>query len=93
MTKQTTKPKADQNNKPVHVIRLRGVKAAVFENRSDQGVFHKVSLQRVYKDGEEWKTTTSLGRDDLPVARLLIERAWTWILEAEASVTRSEPTE
>lgn len=89
MTKQTQKPKTEQADiKPVHVIRLRGVKIAVFENKTEQGDFHKVSLQRIYRQGEEWKTTTSLGRDDLPVAKLLLERAWTWILETEAARNR-----
>lgn len=63
---------------------MRGVKAAIFENYSGDNVFHKVSLQKIYRDGEEWKTTQSLGRDDLPIARLLLERAWEFILETEA---------
>ncbi len=87
MTKQaqTQKPKADQHgNKPVMTFRLRGVKVAVFENKGEQGAFYKTSLQRIYREGEEWKTTTSLSRDDLPVAQLLMRRAWEWILEHEA---------
>ena len=91
MTKPT-QPKSDQPNKPVRVFRLRGVKVAVFENRSEQGTFYKTALQRIYKDGEEWKTTTSLGRDDLPVARMLLDRAWEWILETESGAG-SEGTE
>src|SRR5712691_6886176 len=81
-------------NKPVKVFRLRGVKAAVFENHATSGeqvsVFHKVSLQRIYRDGDAWKTTSSLGRDDLPVARHLRGKAWEWILETEAARNREE---
>jgi len=87
-------PSTPATNKPVRVFRLRGVKAAVFENHASNGeqntVFHKVSLQRVYRDGEEWKTTQSLGRDDLPVARHLLGKAWEWILETEAARNREE---
>ena len=74
-------------NKPVKVFRLRGVKASVFENHLEgqSAVFHKVSLQRIYRDGEEWKTTQSLGRDDIPIARLLLQRAWEFILELSAN--------
>ena len=76
-------------NKPIKVFRLRGVKASVFENQGKSGsesvVFHKVSLQRVYRDGNEWKTTQSFGRDDIPVVRLLLQRAWEWLLEASAA--------
>src|ERR1700694_3805568 len=74
---------ATNDNKPVRTFRLRGVKVAVFENKTEQGAYYKASLQKIYREGEEWKTTTSLGRDDLPVARLLLERAWEFILETE----------
>src|SRR5438270_7881485 len=92
---QPTKKTAEMNverkgDPPIKVFRLRGVKAAVFENRGDQGVFHKVSLQRIYREGEEWKTTTSLGREDLPVARLLLQRAWEFVLETESARNREE---
>ena len=75
-------------NKPVKAFRLRGISASVFANqaKTDSGVrtFHKVSIQRTYKDGDEFKTTTSFGRDDLPVVCLLMQQAWEYILETEA---------
>ena len=70
-----------------------GVKVAVFENKSEQGAFYKTSLQKIYREGEEWKTTTSLGRDDLPVARLLLQRAWEFILETEAAARTNDQGE
>lgn len=79
--------------KPVQVFRLRSLTASVFANRAKANgrnlTFHKVSLQKTYKDGEDFKTTNSLGRDDLPLASLLLDRAWQFILDAEAS----KPTE
>ena len=69
-------------------FRLRGVKVSVFANPTQTdgrpSVFHKVAVQKIYRDGEQFKTTTSLGRDDLPVARLLLQRAWELILDSEA---------
>ena len=83
-TKTKTEPKTETNgNKPVAKFRARGVNVAVFENKGDNGVFYKTTLQRVYREGEEWKTTSSLGRDDLVVARYLMQKAWEWILDAE----------
>ncbi len=90
MTQPTKKAAEKKGDPPIKVFRLRGVKASVFENQSEQGVFHKVSLQRVYREGQEWKTTASLGRDDLPVARLLLQRCWEFILETEAARNREE---
>ena len=48
-------------------------------------VFHKVSLQRTYREDDEFKTTSSLNRDDVPIAQLLMQRAWEYILDAEAN--------
>lgn len=86
---------AQTSNKPVKVFRLRGISASVFENHAKSDgrdiSFHKVSLQRTYRDGDEWKTTTSFGRDDLPVAKLVLEQAWEFILESEASRGKAAP--
>ena len=75
--------------KPVVAFRLRGISVSVFANQATrdgrESTYHKVSLQRTYREGDEFKTTSSLSRDDLPVAKLLLERAWEFILEAEAN--------
>jgi hypothetical protein len=80
---------AQSSNKPVKVFRLRGVSASIFENESKSGdravTFHKVSLQRTYKDGDDFKTTTSFGRDDLPVCVHVMQQAWAYILDAESN--------
>lgn len=76
------------SNKPVKTLRLKGVHVSIFRNESekDGSVFHKVTApQKTYKEGSEFKTTSSLGRDDLPVAQHLLNLAWVWILEAEAN--------
>lgn len=83
--------------KPVQVFRLRGITASVFANiaetKNGDVTFHKVSVQRTYKDGSEFKTTTAFGRDDLPIVRLLTDRAWQFILDAEAKRGRDEDSE
>lgn len=73
------------NTKPIHVLRRRGVKVSVFRNEAGEHIFHKVAVQKIYKEGGgEWKTSNSLGRDDLPVAQMLIGRAWEFILDEES---------
>jgi hypothetical protein len=57
-------------NKPIKVFRLKGVKTSVFENKSQDSVFHKVTIQKIYKDGDEWKTTSSL---------FLLSRLFPWM--------------
>jgi len=80
---------------PVKAFRLHGVSVSVFENTSEDGetVFYKSTLQRVYKQGDEWKTTQSLSRDDLPVASLLLEKAWAFILDQEGSSSSDDAEE
>ena len=89
IVKTTSGPSA----RPVRTFRFKGVKIAVFENRSEQGAFYKTSLQKIYREGEEWKTTTSLSQDDLPVGRLLLGRAWEFILETEAAARSNDQGE
>lgn len=67
--------------KPIHEIRLGSVKAAIGENRTDNGVRYNVTLARIYRDGEQWKSTDSFGRDDLLLVAKVIDQAHTWIFE------------
>jgi hypothetical protein len=83
--------------KPISVFRLRGITASVFANiaetKNGDVTFHNVSVQRTYKDGDVFKTTSTLGRDDLPIVRLLTDRAWQFILDTEANRSRDEDAE
>lgn len=74
MSKQVAK-------KPVHEIRLGAIKAALWANDTQTGVRHNVTFQRLYKDGDEWNTSDSFGRDDLPLLAKVADMAHTWIFE------------
>lgn len=82
-------PTNGTTNKPWKVFRTAGVSASVFHNtaKTDDGerTFAKVSLSRSYRDGDEFKSTNSLGRDDLPIAALLLQQAWLAIVNDEAA--------
>jgi hypothetical protein len=77
--------------KPVKVFRYRGISASVFENTTyadgQEVKFFKVNLQRTFKQGEEFKHTSSFGREEIPVAMLVLRQAWEFVLEAEKSQT------
>jgi hypothetical protein len=82
--------------KPVKVFRLLGVSASVFANKANTGrdaPFYKVSLQRTYKDGDEFRTTSSFSRDDLPIVDLLIRKAWEFVLESEMNARKATSEE
>ena len=67
--------------KPIHEVRMGAVKAAIWKNDTQNGVRFNVTLSRLYRDGEEWKTTESFGRDDLLVLGKVADRAHSWIFE------------
>jgi hypothetical protein len=67
--------------RPVHEIRLGRIKAAIWENDTKDGTRHNVSLSRIYKDGSQWKDSTSFGRDDLPLVIKVADLAHTWVYE------------
>ena len=67
-------------NRPVHEIKLGRIRASIWRNESDrQDIWFNVSISRVYRDGEQWKQTTSFGRDDLPIVAKAAEMAYAWI--------------
>jgi hypothetical protein len=71
--------------KPAHEIRLGAIKATIWENHVNETVRYNVSLTRSYKDGDQWKSTESFGRDDLLVVAKLADRAHSWIWEQRAA--------
>ena len=75
---------SDQKKRPVHEIRLGRIKAAIWENDTQNGTRHNVTFCRLYKDGDQWKDTTSFGRDDLPLVAKVSDEAHSWIFAQTA---------
>lgn len=70
-----TKPK----NQPVHHIRNGAVSASIWRQETDKGPMFNVTFQRSYKENDEWKTSTTFGRNNLLVLGLIAARAFEWI--------------
>ncbi|TWU34920.1 hypothetical protein [Novipirellula artificiosorum] len=77
----TTTTKSATKVRPVHEVRFGRVKAAIWANDTENGTRHNVTISRIYKDGEEWKDSTSFGRDDLPLVAKVVDKAHDWIFE------------
>jgi len=75
---QTPKPAA---NKPAHEVRVGNIKATIWKNESPQGPRFNTTFERSYRDGEEWKTSDSFGRDDLLTVGFVAAEALRWIME------------
>ena len=75
-------PAAAQENgkqRPAHEIRLGRIKAAIWANQGDNGPWFNVTLSRNYKDGDEWKSSASFGREELLSVAKAADMANTWI--------------
>lgn len=66
-TQSPQQPKAaTPSSKPVHELRLGRLKAAIWENPTENGVRYNVTVTRLYKDETGiWKSTDSFGVDQL----------------------------
>lgn len=81
-------------NKPVKRFRAGAVSAAIWENQSEKGSYATISLQRSYKDKEEWKNTRSLRVNDLPKAMLVLNSAFEYlVLKEQGDVAAEENVE
>ena len=68
-------------NKPIHKMNFGRIRVAIWENEARESKVYSVTLTRTYKDGDTFKDTTSLGRDDLLVASKALELAYCWIVK------------
>ena len=67
--------------KPVHEVRLGKVKAAIWKNDTESGVRFGVTFSRIYKTESGWESSTSFGRDELPLLAKVADIAHTWIYQ------------
>jgi hypothetical protein len=70
-----------EKTRPVHEVRLGRIKAAIWENETQNRTRHNVTVSRLYKDGNDWKDSTSFGRDDLPLVAKVVDQAHSWIFD------------
>jgi len=67
-------------NTVIHEIRRGLIKVRIWQRRSKNGVRYSLAVVRLYRNGDQWKESTRLGRDDIPIVRLVLDEAYEWIL-------------
>jgi hypothetical protein len=87
-----TKSAATGPKLPVKNLRLGRIKAAVWENETDQKKFYNVTFARTYMDdAKTFHDTDSFGRDDLPlVAKLADQGPHVHLRTARGTEIRAE---
>ena len=71
------------NSKPISEVRIGRVKAAIWPNGTDGRTRHNVTFSRLYKDGDQWKSTQSFSRNDLLVLAKVADQAHSRIFELQ----------
>ena len=66
--------------KPVFEIRRGLIKVRIWQRKTKNGSRFSLTVVRLFRNGDQWKESTRLGRDDIPLVRLLLDKAHTWIL-------------
>ena len=69
------------NQKPVDEIRIGRVKASIWRNETEEQVRHNITFSRLYKDGDQWKSTHSFGRNDLLLLAKVADLAHTRLFQ------------
>lgn len=68
--------------KPARKIQHRGIAVTIWKNSGDKGAWYSVTLSRRYKQGNEWKDSSSYDEDDLLLLNELLAEAHGWIRSA-----------
>ena len=66
----------ESKQRPVDEVRFGRVKIVVWKNQTKNGDMLSFKPVRIYKDGEEWKETQSLGIGDLLPMAMALEEAF-----------------
>lgn len=67
-------------NKPVYEKRIGSVRLAIWENENDKKTWLNISVVRRFKEGEEWKETSTFnGLGDLTHLAKAVELGIAWI--------------
>ena len=64
---------------PIHEIRRGLIIVRICRKRTRDGIRHTISVKRLFRNGDSWKESSRFGRDDIPLMRLVLDEAHTWI--------------
>jgi hypothetical protein len=85
---QSGNPRTDGTNRPVHTLRHRSIKAAVWRNQTEKGPMFNVTVVRSFRDDAgQWRDSHSIGYDDLMNVAALMYEAHAYISSVLAEQT------
>jgi hypothetical protein len=68
---------------PVSKVEIYPIAAAIWKNEGSKGTWYSVTIQRTYKQGDEYKRSDSFGVEDLLTVAKVADLAHTEIVNFE----------
>jgi hypothetical protein len=91
MSKQGSPQPKTAGEKPIHQLRHRNIKAAIWRKETAKGVMYDVKVTRGYKEDDYWRDSHSFGFDDLLIVAKLMYDAHSWV-SSERTKDRQDNT-
>ena len=64
-----------------HEIRIGLIKARISRRQTGPNTRYSVAVVRLYRNGDVWSESSRFGPKDLPLVRLVLDRAHLWVLQ------------
>ena len=78
-----------EKKKPAHKIKNGSLTVTIWKNSGEKGDFYTINPTRSYKDGDQWKETTSFHHHELLTLAKMLDQAETWISQEYAKSRQS----
>jgi hypothetical protein len=78
------------SQRPAHEVRAGLVRAAIWANSTKRGTMYNVTVSRLYKSGDDWKSSGSFGVRDLADLTRVGVLAEAWVREHQPKDTERE---
>lgn len=73
-----------------HAVKRGLIQVKVRCRQYRTGIRFSIRTSRLFKDGDVWRESQRFGRDDIPVLRLALDEAHTWMLTQSLRETRQD---
>uniref|UniRef100_A0A6H1ZYU2 Uncharacterized protein n=1 Tax=viral metagenome TaxID=1070528 RepID=A0A6H1ZYU2_9ZZZZ len=68
-----------ETSRPEHTVRCGGIQIAIWLNETSKGIFQSITIDKSYKEGDEWKHTKSFKPNDLVKLQIGINKVLEYL--------------
>lgn len=78
---------------PEKTVKVGGIQLAIWNNETSKGIFQSITIDKSYKDGDEWKRTKSFKPSDLVKLQIGLNKVLEYLYLKPDVITpeKSEP--